>query len=296
MTTTIAEHTPAEVIALWPAGPPTPLAGVGSEVECRMPYGAAAQTGVLRNVSEPTLSVFRPPGGKANGVGVIVCPGGGWRLIAWEHEGVEIARWLTGHGYTAFVLKYRVHGTPASPEGYEAWEAELAAGIDVSGRGRRAIRGLHEITPYKIFDAARAAMADDARRAVEIVRARSGEWALDPGKLGMMGFSAGGFVVTDVALDPRAAPLAFVAPIYGGEALDRPVPVDAPPLFTVVAQDDFHYRITEGLYADWTDADRPAEVHIFRRGGHGFGLSKQGAPSDRWIELFHVWLGDLGLG
>lgn len=293
---TNCEIAPAEVIRLWPEGPPNPLAGVGREIEFRMPYGAAAETTMLRNVSDPTLSVFRPPGGKPNGVGVIVCPGGGRRLIAWEHEGVEIARWLAERGYTAFVLKYRVHGTPAAPDAYQSWEAELGAGIDVSGRGRRAIRGLHEITPYKIFEAAREAMADDARQAVGIVRDRSGDWGVDPAKVGMMGFSAGGFVVADVALDPRAPPLAFVAPIYGGEALGRPVPADAPPLFTVVAQDDFHYRITEGLYADWTDADRPAEVHIFRRGGHGFGLTTQGAPSDRWIELFHNWLADLGLG
>lgn len=100
---------------------------------------------------------------------------------------------------------------------------------------------------------------------------------------------------SDVAVDPRAAPLAFVAPIYGGETLGRAVPADAPPLFTVMAQDDYLYRLAEGLYADWTDAERSAEMHIYRRGNHGFGMVKQGTPSDRWINLFHEWLADQGL-
>jgi acetyl esterase/lipase len=88
---------------------------------------------------------------------------------------------------------------------------------------------------------------------------------------------------------------AFVAPIYRGETLERPVPADAPPLFTVMAQDDFLYRLAEGLYADWTDAERSAEMHIYRCGNHGFGMVKQGLPSDRWINLFHEWLADQGL-
>ena len=98
----------------------------------------------------------------------------------------------------------------------------------------------------------------------------------------------------DVAMEPRAVPLAFVAAIYGGETLGRPVPQDSPPLFTCIAQDDvLLYRVVEGLYADWTDAGRSAELHIYRRGAHGFGMVKQGFPSDRWIEQFHDWLVDL---
>src|SRR5260221_180393 len=125
------------------------------------------------------------------------------------------------------------------------------------------------------------------RRAVAIVPERAKEWDLGPGKLGMIGFPAGAFLVADVAVDPRAAPLAFVAPTYGGETLGRPVPADAPPLFTVMAQDDVLYRLAEGLYADWTDAERSAEMHIYQRGNHGFGMVKQGLPSDRWVNLFH---------
>ncbi len=283
-----------EIIRLWPDGPPTRLEGVGPEAQYRAPVGVAAQATMLRNVSEPSLTVFRPA--KPNGVGVIVCPGGGWRLLAWEHEGLDVAHWLTAQGYTAFLLKYRVRGTPVAQADYDAEMAKMFSQIDMTRKAKTAFRAMGDIVPYETIRAAREAAADDGRRAIAIVRERARQWDVDPNKLGMIGFSAGAFLVADVAVDPRAAPLAFVAPIYGGETLGRPVPADAPPLFTCVAQDDFLlYRVVEGLYADWTDAGRSAEMHIYRRGAHGFGMVKQGFPSDRWIEQFHDWLTDLGL-
>ncbi len=284
-----------EVIHLWPEGPPSKLDGVGPEVEFRGPVGVAVNTRMLRNVSEPTLTVFRPTNGKPNGVGVIVCPGGGWRILAWEHEGIDASTWLAARGYTAFLLKYRVRGTPANQADYDAELAQAMSGVvNGLGKGRAAPRAMSDIVPYRTIHDAREAAADDGRRAIEIVRERAKEWAVE--KVGMLGFSAGAFLAVDVAVDPRAAPLAFVAPIYGGETLGRPVPADAPPLFTVIAQDDaLLYRVVERLYADWSDAERSAELHIYRRGDHGFGMVKQGAPSDRWINLFHDWLADLGL-
>jgi len=287
------ETQPDEVIRLWPEGPPSKLKGGGPEVAFRAAVGTAGDAAMLRNVSKPTLSVFRPA--KPNGVGVIVCPGGGWRILSWGHEGIDVAMWLTEHGYTAFLLKYRVHGTPAAQADYDAWELKLISQLDLKRNGRTAFRAMGEIVPYEIFRAARDAAADDGRRAVVIARERAKQWDLGADKIGMIGFSAGAFLVTDVAVDPRAAPLAFVAAIYGGETQGRPVPEDAPPLFTVVAQDDFvAYRMIESLYSDWTDAGRSAELHIYRRGNHGFGMVKQGSPSDRWINLFHEWLTDQG--
>jgi len=289
----VTDALPDEVIGLWPDGPPTKLKGVGPEAEYRAPVGLAADAVMLRNVSEPTLSAFRPV--KANGVGVIVCPGGGWRILAWEHEGTEVVRWLTAHGYTAFLLKYRVRGTPTSQADHDAEMAKLDAQIDRTRKGRNAPRVLSDIIPYESIREAREAAADDGRRAIAIVRERAKRWDIDPSKLGMIGFSAGAFLVVDVTVDPRAAPLAFIASIYGGETLGRLVPADAPPLFTVMAQDDvLLYRLAEHLYGDWTDAQRPAEIHIYRRGNHGFGMVKQGFPSDRWIEQFHDWLTDMG--
>lgn len=283
---------PSDVIRLWPDGPPTPLKGVGPEVEFRGLPGLAANTTMLRNVSEPTLSVFRPA--KPNGVGVIVCPGGGWRILAWEHEGLDVAKWLTERGYTCFLLKYRVGGTPESQSDFEANMMKAASQIDLTRTGKTAFRAMSDIVPAHVFGDARAAAADDGRKALAIVREHAKEWGVDPAKIGMIGFSAGAFLVVDVAMDTRAAPLPFVGAIYGGETLGKLVPADAPPLFTCVAQDDFLlYRVVEGLYADWTDAGRSAELHIYRRGTHGFGMVKQGAPSDRWIEQFHDWLVDL---
>jgi acetyl esterase/lipase len=144
---------------------------------------------------------------------------------------------------------------------------------------------------------AREVAAGDGRRALEIVRDRAAEWGLKPERIGMIGFSAGAFLVADVAVEPRAAPMAFVVAIYGGETQGRPVPADAPPLFTLIAQDDrLLFKIVEGLYADWSNADRPAELHIFARGAHGFGMIKQGLPVDRWIDLLGDWLKDQGFG
>ena len=248
---------------------------------------------MLRNVSEPTLTVFRPA--TPNGVGVIACPGGGWRILAWEHEGIDLAKWLTAHGYTVFLLKYRVQGTPAAQADFSAEMARVDSQIDLTRTGKNAFRALGEIAPLDAFRDARTAAADDGRRAVAIVRERAKQWGVDPAKIGMIGFSAGAFLAVDVAMDPRAASLTFLAAIYGGETLGRPVPADAPPLFTCAAQDDvLFYRVVEGLYSDWTDAGRSAELHIYRRGAHGFGMVKQGLPCDRWIEQFHEWLTDLG--
>ncbi len=284
------------VVRLWPDGPPTQLAGaVGPEVTFRGPVGVAAETVMLRNVADPTLTIFRPTTAKPNGIGVIVCPGGGWRLLAWEHEGIDVADWLTSLGYTAFLLKYRVRGTPAKQADYDADMMKLMSQIDVTRRGRKAPRTIGDVIPYETIRDAREAAADDGRRAIQIVREGARDWGIDPDKVGMIGFSAGAFLVVDVAIDPRAKPLAFVAPIYGGETLGRAVPADAPPLFTVIAQDDILlHRLAENLYSDWTDAERSAEMHIYRRGDHGFGMVKQGAPSDRWINLFHDWLVDQG--
>jgi acetyl esterase/lipase len=111
----------------------------------------------------------------------------------------------------------------------------------------------------------------------------------------MIGFSAGAFLAIDVALDPQAEQVAWVAPIYGGETRGERVPDDAPPLFLAVAQDDLLVNIVEGLHADWTGADRPSELHAFARGAHGFGMVEQGLPSDGWTRLFLTWLNDLEL-
>ena len=284
-----------EVIQLWPDGAPNPLPNVGPEVSYRWAAAGRENTLMLRNISEPTLTVFAPDPGKSNGVGVIVAPGGGWRILAWEHEGVDLAHWLAQRGYTAFLLKYRVMAMPDDPEAFKAGVAASNNQLDAPRPASEAPRSLMAVirseTSHKAIDAAAA----DGRRALVVIRERAKDWGVDPAKVGMVGFSAGGFLTADVAMDPQGPPLAFAAPIYGGETRGRPVPADAPPLFTCIAGDDrYLFKVVEGLYHDWSNADRPAEIHIFTRGGHGFGMVKQGIPADRWIDLFEAWLKDLG--
>jgi acetyl esterase/lipase len=283
-----------EIIPLWPEGPPSKLEGVGPELEFRGIDGTSVGTLMLRNVSEPTLTVFRPTA-KSNGIGVIVAPGGGWRILAWQHEGLDVARWLAGRGYTAFLLKYRVRGTPPDPKKFADEMMAMMTQINVNFTARNAPRKMSDIIPAAMIAEPRAAAADDGRKAIAIVRGGAKDFGIDPAKVGMIGFSAGAFLTADVAMDPRGAPLAFVAPIYGGETQGKPVPADAPPLFTAVTQDDkLLYKVVEGLYLDWSNADRPVEFHVFARGQHGFGMVQQGLPVDRWIDLFGAWLVERG--
>ncbi len=129
--------TPADavdIIQLWPDGPPTRIEGVPPEVEFPVPYGIAENTTFLRNISDPTLTVFAPQG-SSNGLGIIVVPGGGWTINAWTHEGLDVADWLTSLGYTAFLLKYRVQASDADQETFMAQQAALDAGL-AAGFGR----------------------------------------------------------------------------------------------------------------------------------------------------------------
>jgi len=286
-----------EVIHLWPDGPPDPLPNAGPETTYRWPAAGRDNTLMLRNVSDPTLTVFAPEQGKANGIGVIVAPGGGWRILAWEHEGVELAHWLAERGYTAFLLKYRVRSTPVDPEAFAAGVPAANSQLNEPRPAAKAPRSLMGMIQDEKTNQAIAAAATDGHRALEIIRERADDWGVDPARIGMVGFSAGAFLTVDLAINPQGPPLAFIAPIYGGETRGRPVPKGAPPLFTCIAGDDrLLFRVVEGLYFDWSNADVPAEIHVFRRGSHGFGMVKQGLPSDRWIELFEAWLKDIGFG
>jgi len=285
--------TAEEVIPLWPAPPSRTNPDVPREQTFKAPGGGGPDTTMLRNVSEPTLTVYRPA--EANGVGVIVAPGGGWRILAWDHEGVDLCRWLAERGYTAFLLKYRLMATPADPKEFAATSERMQARLTERFGSSKPPASLEELLPDPAMAAAREIANDDGRRALALVRERAGELGVQPDRIGMIGFSAGAFVTAAVAMDPGGAPLAFAAPIYGGTTGGRLVPDDASPLFLCIAYDDqLLLRSVEGLYADWSKARRPAELHVFARGGHGFGMTRQGAPVDRWIELFGAWLVDLG--
>ena len=285
----------AQEIRLWPEGPPTVIEGVGPEVAYPAPPGPAVGTTFLRNVSDPTLTVVTPEPELRNGVGIVAVPGGGWTINAMSHEGVDVARWLSAKGYTAFVRKYRVM---ASPDDQATFEAQHSVGDQALARplpAARCPRTIGRLIDTPEYHQARAAAADDGRRALDLARSLAPSLGVDARTVGMIGFSAGAFLCVDVTLDGGDAP-AFVGAIYGGETCGAPVPDHAPPLFCLVAADDrLLVKIVEGLHTDWSDADRPSELHVFARGGHGFGTVHLGLPVDRWTDLFTDWVGQLDL-
>jgi endo-1,4-beta-xylanase len=228
----------------------------------------------VSSIHHPSVTVFTPPGAKATGVAVLVCPGGGHRYLAIQHEGYDVARWLNALGITAFVLKYR-----------------LARDVN---------------SPYKVDVEAPA----DARRALRVIRQRAAEWRVDPARVGIIGFSAGGEVVMHAsasydtgnraAEDPverQNARPDFQVLVYPGPlGSELPIPSDAPPAFLTAAYDDNGPAVTVARqYLKLKEAGVPAELHVYNRGGHGFGLRDRPVPITSWRDRLREWLMDRGL-
>jgi acetyl esterase/lipase len=267
-------------IPLWPEGAPGSEGWTHDEQETH--HVPPFDITVVRNVSRPTLTPFLPDPGTATGAAAIICPGGAYHILAIHHEGYDVARWLNARGVAAFVLRYRLIPTPQSDEGFGQ-----AIKDNMSDRER-----WHEMMArYVPLGVA------DGQRAVRLVRERAAEWGVDPARVGIMGFSAGGTVTVGAATqyDDASRP-AFAAPIYGAPRGEIAVPADAPPLFIAVAHDDaFAASSCVPLYSAWSAAGRSAELHIYAQGGHGFGMFKKGLPADSWIDRFGDWLGAQGL-
>ncbi len=244
----------------------------------------SGETAVL-NVTTPTLEVFLPESGKANGSAVIVAPGGGFFSLSYANEGTAVAQRLAGEGVAAFVLKYRLARTPEDPKALQAQIAKTLGPVVM----RNASGKPDELPRFPAEELAAA----DAAQAVKLVRGQAARWGVDPERIGFVGFSAGAFTAANVAIgDPSARP-DFVGLIYGG--LRTPVPKDAPPAFIATAADD-PLLPNDGLllYRAWREAGRPAELHQYERGGHGFGIKPKGATSDHWIDEFVWWMGARG--
>jgi acetyl esterase/lipase len=265
---TWAELQPTE-IPLWDGDAPGSEGAQQREGEGLTDYGLR----VVRNVVRPTLTPFIPD--KPTGTAVVVAPGGAFHFLAWDHEGIEVARWLSARGIAAFILKYRLIATD------DTFPADMNARM----RG-----GDHEAWIGPVVPLIRA----DALQAIRVVRSRATEWSIDPHRVGIMGFSAGGTVTSLATLhyDAGSRP-DFAAPIYGAGAPGG-VPADAPPLFIAVANDDDLLPHSLEMGQRWRDAGREVELHVYARGGHGFGMNRRGLPCDTWIERFHDWLAMLG--
>ena len=248
-------------------------------------WGRVNDDYVARNVTSPTLTPFLPPKDKATGAAVIVVPGGGFVVLAMKNEGIDVARYLVDRGIAAFVLKYRLDSSPESDAELQADMARMMG--PRPGGGPPADRPPPSAPPLAV---------DDAQQALKMVRSRAAEWSVDPKRVGMVGFSAGAMNTLATALrnDP-AARADFIGVIYGPLGTVQ-VPQPTPPLFAAIAADDALIGTGEfGLIKAWRDARAPVEFHLYERGGHGFGMRKQGSPSDLWADQFYTWMKARGL-
>lgn len=251
----------------------------------------AASGPLVRNVTQPTLTVFLPNASTATGTAVVVCPGGGFHFLSWDSEGTEVARWLAAHGVAAFVLKYRLVDTGATAEDFRNALTAMFNSMHSPGRpgtGPALSESMRKVMPLAIAD---------GREAVKVVRQRASEWNVAPDRIGIMGFSAGGIVTMGVVTEHDAASRPnFAAAIYGaGIAAGEILPSDAIPLFILCANDDAIASAgSVATYSNWKAAGCPVELHVYAKGGHGFGMNKQGLPSDHWIDRFGDWLAALG--
>jgi endo-1,4-beta-xylanase len=249
-----------QVIYLWPQGAPGSEGKTGEEaVRINQPGGEH----VVSNIHKPTITVYLPPKESATRAGVIVMPGGGHRELWMDHEGYNVAKWLSDHGVAAFVLKYRL-----------AREQGSTYTIEGTALG-------------------------DAQRAFAVVRQRAEEFCVDPARVGVMGFSAGGEVAALAAsrwTSAEAKP-AFQALIYPALPQDMRLSKETPPAFLACGEND-RQNISQGLpelYVAMRKAGASAELHVFSGVGHGFGVrdTTKGEVAG-WLARFHEWMGGRG--
>jgi acetyl esterase/lipase len=249
------------VLPLWSAGAP------GSESRRQLP-----ETRVDNNIAgihDPSLTIFPAEPGTATGTGVVVIPGGGHRFVVVEKEGYTVARWLAGHGISAFVLKYRL-----------AREAGSTYRIDVEE-------------------------LQDVQRAIRTVRSRAASWRVDPTRVGVLGFSAGGELAalasmrsdvghaeSDDPIERQSSRPAFQGLVYPGASQNIAPDKEAPPAFLVSGYDD-RPDVADGVaraYLAFRAVAVPAELHVYTGVGHGFALRP--GPASGWVDRFAAWIAE----
>ena len=241
--------------------------------------GSSWKTQVVYNVAKPSLTVFAPDPAIANGTSVIICPGGGFVALAMGNEGYDVAKWLVKKGITCFVLKYRLAHINTT-------DAVKYFNDAIHDRDEEKLKNQQSAIPYSIAD---------GKAAIKYVRAHAADFKINPDKIGIVGFSAGGTVAASAAFNytPANKPN-FVAPIYAyfPKAMQGKVEDDAPALFIAVAANDplNLQPHSVDLFTAWNTVKKDAELHVFNQGGHGFGMRVQQTTSDTWIERFAEWM------
>ena len=277
-------------IRLWPGKAPGSENWTLPEVTTTSPTGDRTIT----NVSDPAVTVFLPPSAGASGTAVVIAPGGALRLLGWDNEGVKVAQWLNSKGIAALVLKYRTLQTmPASGRGRGTPPPGLA-GAGAAPRKEMEIRN-GNANPEPDDPALREVLQmgiADAQQAIRLARSNAAAWRIDPARIGIMGFSAGGGIAVGTALAERSeASPDFLVSLYGPSLQDVNVPAHAPPLFIAVGAS--HFNVTNGclaLFAVWKAAGKPAEIHVYDQVSAGFGMTKRGLPVDSWNDRLFEWL------
>jgi acetyl esterase/lipase len=267
-------------VPIWPGVAPDVQPVPGPETETK---------GAVTNVTQPTMTVYAPKG-KNTGAAVVVFPGGGFQILAIDLEGTEICDWLTSKGITCVLLKYRVPSEPYN------WRCDCR--------------------PHNL--ATSVPSLQDAQRTVRLVRSHAAEWHVDPHKIGVIGFSAGGYLVAEVSTnfkrrlytpvdeaDKESSRPDFAVAIYPGhlatddDKLNPNVRVsrDTPPTFLAQAEDDHVDGVHQSLvyYIALKDAGVPVEMHLYAQGGHAFGLRRTQFPIAGWPQLVETWLRTIGV-
>jgi acetyl esterase/lipase len=266
-------------LKLWPKGAPE-AEGFKMDAEKTIPPKDEKDVKRVTNVTEPTITVYRPD--KPNGSAVIVAPGGGYSILAIEHEGTQVCDWFAANGVTAVHLKYRVPARDRTNPSKEPLQ--------------------------------------DAQRAIGLVRHHAAEWGVKPDRVGILGFSAGGHLTVmatlhandrtytqDAALDVEDATPNFSIPVYPAYLVSKDdtfkllpnvtVTAKSPPMCLVHAGDDKNVTSSSGsalLYLEYKKLNLPAELHIYAKGGHGFGMKKSGLPTAEWLVRVGEWMKSMG--
>ena len=235
------------------------------------------QEGVwLDNISEPEMDLYKAQGNSVTDKTMIICPGGALLFSAYEKEGVKLAKKLALNGITAIVLKYRTYPRKGS---VIEWQRTL--------KTQTAIDSAKTILPYS---------SKDALNAIEVIRNNASKYNINPNKIGLMGFSAGGAVTMEASYTSISKNQPnFIAPIYPWMDIvkGQKVPSNKPPAFITCANNDEYREIPTSsvqIYQDWIQAEAKVELHMFSEGGHGFGMNKINSPVDRWSQLLVDWI------
>jgi acetyl esterase/lipase len=284
-----AAETP-EVLKLWPGQPPDEIGKIGPERIRMSPklgrdqVEVAESTRLITAVTNPTLTIYRPAQAQNTGTSMLICPGGGYWDLYWQLEGEEVAAWLNSIGITGIIIKYRVPRRPGEPEREPA---------------RRPLQ--------------------DAQRAVSLVRSKAAQWGLDPQRIGIVGFSAGGHLALATAtsfeqrtyspvdeVDQVSCRPNFAVPVYSGylKVKDKDeispglrFPTNTPPVFLVHGGADLISAPENSIlaYLELKRAGVPAELHVYAATAHDFGVRTNDRPYATWTRSCADWLRDQGL-